>query len=319
MDRRDPAAVSALRQPRQGAASSRGEGTILFGGSGFLGPYILRNYPGIISVGRSAPDAPNRHIHVDSLADLDVLRDVPFHSVVYIIGNTDHHNLEKEVVPRGEPTAYDYHVIPLLQTLEQLKQYPIRKFMHFSTILIYDEKRITLPVSEHAPIDPYKNRYVLSKYLAEEACKFYAKWVPIIRVRMANLYGPTPLTRFDLIPVLIRQLLEQGRGEVWSTKPERDFIYVEDVAHAVMKLLDTDYTGTLNLGTGTMTSVREIVDTLQELSGCPITDLGQPVSGPMQFQCDMTTLRRLIDWEPRYSIREGVARTFELMKAWRQT
>ena len=72
---------------------SIGKGTILFGGSCFLGPYILENHPDIISVGRTAPPTANRHIHVDSLSNLDALRDVEFDKVIYIIGNTDHHDL----------------------------------------------------------------------------------------------------------------------------------------------------------------------------------------------------------------------------------
>lgn len=292
--------------------------TILFGGSGFLGPYILENYPDIVSVGRTAPPTANRHIQIDSLADLSALRDEKFDKVIYIIGNTDHYNLEKEELSADEPTAFDYHLMPLIQTMEQLKHFPIKKFIHFSSVLIYDENKVTLPVSEHSPINPYKNRYVMSKYLGEEACKFYANWIPIINVRLSNIYGPTPLQRFDLIHVLIHQLLDTEKGKVWTTKPSRDFIYIEDAAHAIVKLLETDYTGTLNLGTGTQTSVREVVDTLREISGCPITDLDQPVSGPMRFQCDMTTINRLIDWKPRYTTEEGVKRTFELMKSWKE-
>ncbi|MBI1748629.1 MAG: NAD(P)-dependent oxidoreductase [Acidobacteria bacterium] len=298
--------------------TSTGEGVILFGGSGFLGPYILKNYPNIISVGRTPPPTTNRHIHIESLANLDVLRDVKFDKVIFIIGNTDHHNLEKENIPRGELTAFDYHVIPLFQALEQLKRLPIKKLIHFSTILLYRNPS-ALPVSEHAPIDPYKNRYVLSKYLAEEACKFYLRWTPIINVRLSNIYGPTPLPRFDLIHRLIRQLLQEGRGQVWSAQPERDFIYVEDAAHAIVKLLDTDYTGTLNLGTGVMTSVRRVITRLEELSGCPIVDLNQAVEGPMQFQCDMTTLTRLIDWKPAFSIDQGIQCTYERMLSWSQS
>jgi hypothetical protein len=90
--------------------------TILFGGSGFLGPYILENYPDIISVGRTAPPTKNRHIQVDSLADLSALRDEKFDNIIYIIGNTDHYNLEKENLSPEEPTAFDYHLIPLIQT-----------------------------------------------------------------------------------------------------------------------------------------------------------------------------------------------------------
>lgn len=295
-----------------------GSGTILFGGSGFLGPYILENYPGVISVGRTAPATANRHIHIDSLANLDVLRDVDFDTVIYIIGNTDHYNLEKTALDRDESTAFDYHVTPLVKAMEQLKHYPIRKLIHFSTILLYDRERISLPVDENGPIDPYRTRYVLSKFMAEEACKFYSAWMPIINVRLSNIFGPTRLERFDLVHVLIRELLEKGRASVWTTKPERDFIYVEDAAHAIVKLLDTDYQGTLNLGTGTSTPVGEIVQLLRELSGCPIEDEGREVNGPMRFQCDMRTLNSLIDWEPRYSTAQGVTRTYELMAEWAQ-
>lgn len=294
-----------------------GENTILFGGSGFLGPYILNRCPQMVSVGRTRPAAPNAHVPITSLANLEVLDRVAFDRVVYIIGHTDHHALEQEEVPRGEPNAFDYHLTPLLQTLEQLKRRPIRKFIHFSTILLYDEKKLTIPVSEASPIDPYKNRYVLSKYLAEEASKFYAKWMPILTVRFSNLYGPTALERYDLIHVLSRRLLAEGRAEVWSRRPERDFIYVEDAAEAIVGLLGTDATGLLNLGSGSMTSVARIVDLLSELSRCPIADRDISVPGPMRFQCDLTKLRSFLDWAPRHSIEEGVRRTFEAMKAQR--
>ncbi|HUG37738.1 MAG TPA: hypothetical protein VML54_12345, partial [Candidatus Limnocylindrales bacterium] len=145
------------------SSRSSGAGTILFGGSGFLGPFILGRAPDMISVGRRPPSTPNRHVTVASLADLGALRDVPFDRVIFIVGHTDHHRLEAERLPRDEPNAFDYHLTPLVQTLEQLKDRPLRKFMAFSTILLYDERRLTLPVSEHAPIDPYRNRYVLSK------------------------------------------------------------------------------------------------------------------------------------------------------------
>jgi nucleoside-diphosphate-sugar epimerase len=65
-----------------------------------------------------------------------------------------------------------------------------------------------------------------------------------------------------------------------------------------------------------MTPVRHIVDVLEKISGCDITDLDRPVSGPMKFCCDMTTMHRLIDWQPRYSVEAGVTDTYERMKAW---
>ncbi|MGH9022448.1 MAG: NAD-dependent epimerase/dehydratase family protein [Acidimicrobiia bacterium] len=299
-----------------GDPAKSGAKTILFGGSGFLGPYILSQRPEMVSVGRSPPSSANPHLPIKALDDLSTLDDVEFDSVIYIVGNTDHHSLDREVVPRCEPTAYDYHTVPLLRVLEQLKGRRLRRFVHFSTVLIYDQNRLRLPVNEDAPIDPYRSRYVLSKYLAEEACRYYARWVPVVNIRMSNLYGPTPLERFDLIHVLCRQLITRGEGQVWSTAPSRDFIYVEDAARAVLDLLDTDYCGTLNLGTGVMTRVSEVVALLEEVSGLEIGDLGQRVPGPMEFRCDTATLERLIGWEPRWSVAQGVGETFRQMREW---
>jgi nucleoside-diphosphate-sugar epimerase len=299
---------------REAAESSAG--TILFGGSGFFGTHILQKYPEIVSVGRTPPTTGNQHIQIDSLSDLRALKDLQFDKVIYLIGHSDNHGMEKETIAPGELSPFDYHLFPTIQVLEQLKEYPIRKLVHFSTILLYDPTKITLPVAETAPIDPYRTRYVLSKHMSEEACTFYSSQLPIINVRVSNTYGPTTLKRFDLIDTLIRQVLNRSRASVWTTKPCRDFIYVEDVADAVVKLLDSHYTGTVNLGTGMMTQVKSIVDLIRELSGCEIEDRDCEVTGPMRFQCDTSTINRIIDWKPRYSVHDGVTRTYSLMKSW---
>ena len=292
-------------------------GTILFGGSGFLGPYILQRDPSIVSVGRRPPLVPARHITVPDLKDLRALDDLDFDTVVFIVGNTDHHALERERLTPGEPTAFDYHLAPLVAVLEQLKHRPLRKFITFSTILVYDPARLPLPVNEEAPIAPYRNRYVLSKFLAEEACRFYARWVPILTVRLSNLYGPTPLERYDLIHVVSRRLLADGRADIWSRKPARDFIHADDAARAILDLRHSDLTGIANLGTGTMTSVGTVIDILERVSGCPITDRDVPVEGPMAFRCDTSLLERHIGWRPQWSIEDGVRDTFETMRRFR--
>lgn len=293
-----------------------GARTILFGGSGFLGPYILERCPNMISVGRNPPPTKNRHIQVPSLDDLRKLDDVDFDRVIYIIGNTDHHSLEKDRLDIGEPSAFDYHVTPLVHTLEQIKHRPIRKFIHFSSMLVYDPERVPDPVGEDAPIAPYRNRYVLSKYLAEEVSKFYERWIPIITCRFCNLYGPTPLERYDLIHVMARKLLADGKAEAWSGKPQRDFIYVTDAADAILKLLDSDFTGLVNLGTGELTSVSRVLEILQEVSGCPIQILDQPVDGPMRFRSDTTRLKSAINWEPAVTIEKGVREVWEKTNLW---
>ena len=50
----------------------------------------------------------------------------------------------------------------------------------------------------------------------------------------------------------MQDVFEKEKVEIWSNKPKRDFIFTEDAAEAVLKILDTDFTGIVNLGSGKM-------------------------------------------------------------------
>ena len=65
-----------------------------------------------------------------------------------------------------------------------------------------------------------------------------------------------------------------------------------------------------------MTSVGRIVEIFREITGCEITVLERPVRGPMKFIADMTTMNRIIDWQPKVSIEEGVRRAYEKTPEW---
>ena len=103
---------------------------------------------------------------------------------------------------------------------------------------------------------------------------------------------------------------------VWNTKPLRDFLYTPDAADAIVKLLDTDYTGPVNLGTGQSVSVGRIVKIIEKLSGKNVKNLDKPVSGPMNFVCDISLVKKLTGWEPKYTIESGLTETFKIMKGY---
>lgn len=289
--------------------------TILFGGSGFLGPIILEKYPDIVSVGRSPllPHLKNKHIDLSNLDDLTVLDSLDFDKVIFLIGSSNHH-----VINTMPSMGIEYNVLPLKKILFYLQKRKIKKFICFSTILLYDVKKMKLPVSETQPINPYINDYVFSKYLSEELIKFYSDKIPSIVVRFSNIYGPTRLVRPDLVPTLIQKALSQDGITVWNTKPIRDFLYTPDAADAIVKLLDTNYVGPINLGTGKSVSVGRIAEIIEDLSGKKIKDLDKPVSGPMNFVCDISLVKKLTGWKPKYSIEEGLRETYEIMKQYKE-
>lgn len=287
--------------------------TVLFGGSGFLGPVILEKYPEVVSIGRTPPPSyiSNRHIQIDSIDNLNVLDEEEIDNVIFLIGSSDHHYLNSSVT-----AGIDLNVYPLKKALAYFSKRKLKKFICFTTILLYDVNKMTLPVSEDQATYPYLNEYVFSKFLSEKVVEFYADQVPTIIIRCSNIYGPTKLVRPDLVPTLIQKILSPNEASVWSKKPVRDFIYLEDAADAIMLLMDTPHTGPINLGTGTSSSIGHIAEILKNCSGKETADLDMAVSGPMNFCCDMSLLNRLTGWKPKYTIEQGIEKTYYRMQGW---
>ena len=285
--------------------------TILFGGSGFFGPVILKKNPEIISIGRTKPtkDIINNHININSLDELNVLDDIEFDKVVFLVGSSNHHEINKKIT-----MGLDFNVYPIKKILTYLSKRKIKKFICFTTVLLYDANKMTLPVSENQKINPYINDYVFSKYLSEEIVRYFSSKIPSIIVRLSNIYGYTRLIRPDLVPTIMQKIFLKKEIKIWSSKPKRDFIFVEDAADAVIKLLNTGYNGVINLGSGEMNSIEKITNYVEKLSGKKIISENKNVSGPMELVVDISLIKKLTGWKPAYSLEEGLEKTFNIMK-----
>ena len=207
----------------------------------------------------------------------------------------------------------DLNVYPLNVALSYFAKRKLKKFICFTTILLYDQDKFQLPVDESQRINPYVNKYVFSKFLSEQVVKFFSKYVPSIIVRLSNIYGYTKLRRPDLIPTIMQDIFEKKVVKIWNDNPKRDFIFTEDAADAVLELIKTDFKGTINLGTGKMTSLKEICEIIEELSGKKIVSENKDVSGPMEFVTDISKIKNLTGWEPKYNISDGLKKTFNIM------
>ena len=285
--------------------------TILFGGSGFFGPVLLAKDENIISIGRTEPpkDLKNQHIHLNTLDNLSDLDKINFDKVIFLIGSSNHHEINLK-----STMGIDFNVYPMMKILSYLKQRNIKKFICFTTILLYDQEKMTLPVDESQSTNPYINDYVFSKYLSEEIVKLYEKHVPSIIIRLSNIYGYTRLIRPDLVPTIMQDIFLKEKVSIWSDLPKRDFIFTEDAADAVLQLLNTEYTGVLNLGTGEMNSIKNISKIIENLSGKKIISENKNVSGPLEFISDISKIKKITGWSPKYTLEQGLTKTFKIMK-----
>ena len=285
--------------------------TVLFGGSGFFGPIILKKYPNIISIGRTKPpkELKNKHIQIKNLNNLRKLDSINFDKVIFLIGSSNHHIINKNV-----NIGIKYNFEPLIKIMEYLKNRKIKKFICFTTILLYKNEKPGKSVSEKGKTDPYKNNYVFSKHLMEETVNFYKKSVPSIIVRLCNIYGYSKLKRPDLVPTIMQDVFKKKKIFVWNTKPVRDFIFAEDAADAVVKLVNSNYTGVVNIGTGKSYPVETLTNIISSVSKKQILSKNKKVSGPYKFLTNINFLKKITKWKPKYTLKKGLVKTYNIMK-----
>ena len=286
--------------------------TILIGPTGFLGPSFLERRPEIIGVGRSAlpKHLKNEFFHIESDNDFQKLDKISFDNVIFLIGSSDHHVLN------SHPTmALEKNALALSKFLWYLRssKRDVNKIINFTTMLQYDTAKMNLPCDESQPRKPHINNYILSKYVSELITKQHRDMFNIIDIRISNVYGPTRLMRPDIIPSTIWSLIHNRTASLWTKKPIRDFIFVNDAIDAVMKLIDTDFSGPVNVGTGIGSSILELSNCLEEISKIKIIDKKMSVPGHMEYYHDIGLLKSLIDWEPRFTLKEGLQKTFSEM------
>lgn len=289
--------------------------TILIGPTGFLGISFLEHFPELIAVGRTQiqESLNNRFIQLDTENYNNSLDNVDFDNVIFLIGSSDH-----EVLNNHPTLALERNVLELGKFLHYLKtsKRKVNKIITFTTMLQYDSIKMKLPCPESEAKNPFVNNYVFSKYVAELLTQQYRNLFQIIDIRLSNVYGPTILRRPDLIPTLIWKILDNKNNsaiDVWTKKPKRDFVYVKDVIDAVILLLESDFSGALNLGSGTMNSVGDVCNILHKLSGYEFNDLNKEVTGHMEYCHDLTLIKSIIDWSPKFTLEDGLKETFKIM------
>ena len=139
----------------------------------------------------------------------------------------------------------------------------------------------------------------------------------------ANLYGPRDSfhpTNAHVIPDLIRKLVESTDEVVlWGDgSPTREFLYVDDCAEGIVRAAEHyDGADPVNLGTGVETSIRELADTIAELTGFEgeiVWDRTMP-NGQPRRSLDASKAERLFGFRARTGLREGLERTIAWYRA----
>lgn len=207
------------------------------------------------------------------------------------------------------------NVLATQRLLEALVSSPdLRRFVYASSSSVYGEFR-RQPLKESMlprPLSPYG----VTKLAAEQLCALYHRNfdIPVVSLRYFTVYGPRQ--RPDMaLHRFCKAIIEQEPLSIFGNGNQaRDFTFISDIVEASLRAATVDAAvgETLNIASGTQTTLREALDLLCEISNTPVKVLyEQRQRGDMHVTlADISRAERLLGYTPRVSLREGLARQF---------
>ncbi len=173
------------------------------------------------------------------------------------------------------------------------------------------------------PLEPSNRAYAIAKIAGLEMAASYSRQYGFnaISVMPTNLYGPGD--NFDLknshvLPALLRKIHEAKESNaptvtIWgSGTPRREFLHVDDLAHACEFLMNTyDSPEIVNVGVGEDVSIRELAEQIADVVGFKgefVYDADKPDGTPRKL-LDVSRLKAL-GWEAQTQLRDGIQSTF---------
>jgi len=226
----------------------------------------------------------------------------------------------------GAEVMYD-NVLINAHMLDAARQNKVERFLFSSSACVYPTYKQTDPnvkglrEEDAVPADP-DNFYGWEKLYTEKMCEAYQKdyGMDIRVVRYHNIYGPEGTYkggREKSPAALCRKVAEAanpGTITIWGDgKQTRSYCYIDDCVKGTVKLMDSDYDKPINIGSERLVTIDELADIIIGISSKNITkeyDLSAP-QGVRGRNADITLARRVLGWEPRVSLEEGLTRTYK--------
>jgi UDP-glucose 4-epimerase len=205
--------------------------------------------------------------------------------------------------------ALDVNILGLDAVARAVRSAPLRAFVFPSSGAIYgfgDE-----PWPETAPARP-DEIYGISKWMGEQIMARFHADRPELRAvvaRLFNTYGPRE-TNPHVLPEVMKALRAGKTIELGNLWPKRDLIYVTDTAGALVAAAQgAPGLEVFNVGTGTGTTIEDVMETIGEITGHPVDVRQVPErmrDGDGHLVSDPQKLMQATGWKPEYDLEAGL-------------
>lgn len=230
----------------------------------------------------------------------------------------------------GAEVMHD-NVLINAQMLEAARQNKVKRFLFTSSACVYPTYKQTDPdvkglrEEDAYPADP-DNFYGWEKLYTEKMCEAYQRDYKMdIRIlRYHNIYGPEGTYkggREKSPAALCRKVAEAtdpGEIEIWGDgKQTRSYCYIDDCVEGTILLMESNFDKALNIGSERLVSINQLADIIIGISGKTIKKkhvLSAP-QGVRGRNADLTLTRKILGWEPKISLEEGLNKTYSWIRA----
>jgi nucleoside-diphosphate-sugar epimerase len=290
-------------------------GVLVTGASGFVGLPLLEQLVRAgdevhaLSTRARPPKLPGVRWHRGDLADRDaierLIEELTPERLVHLAWYTAHGRFWRA----AENLLW---VQWSLQLLHAFVRNGGRRLLLLGTCAEYDWSSVVGPLNEFtSPVAP-TTLYGVAKDALHRVAHAYAEQegVELAWGRLFFLYGPREAPG-RLIPSVIRSLLAGEPVATGSGQQVRDFMYVEDVAGAVVALLHSPVVGAVNIGSGEAMTVGELLELIVGLVGHPELvrhgALPDRPGEPRRLLADVARLHEEVGFRPRWTLSDGLA------------
>jgi UDP-glucose 4-epimerase len=322
-------------------SSLSGARIIVVGGAGFVGSNLVRALldhgpeqivvvDNLLSSERAnVPDHPAVTLLEGSITDDETLRELPARPDFAFQLATYHGNQSSMVDPLADHEHNTYSTLRLLEALKEADS--LRGVVYASAGCTVAEKTFdgAEATTEEAPVSLWLDSpYQISKIIGEYYSNYYftRHGVPTVKARFQNVYGPGEVLGAgrwrgtvntvwrNVVPTFIYKALHEEALPIENGGiATRDFIYVGDMAQGLIACATRGEAGQVyNLASGRETSIRELAELINELTGNPTPIQLAPArdwdhSGQRYGAIDKA--RDTIGFEARTELRDGLERT----------
>jgi UDP-glucose 4-epimerase len=160
--------------------------------------------------------------------------------------------------------------------------------------------------------------YGWAKLMGEMTLKAYYKeyGLKCSSCRIFTAYGPRENETHSVIALIAKAFIEQDPYEIWGTgQQDRNFTYVSDIVNGLIHACAKIENGTpVNIGTHKHIKIKDIGEKIFDIIGWKpneiFFDTSKPI-GVFSRAADITNTKKLLQWEPKVSIEEGIRKTVD--------